>query len=45
MHRVAPTMRDTVRTIVCFSYAGIDELDRDVTHETMLHLYPGDADQ
>lgn len=40
MHRVAPLLEKDVRIITCFTYAGRDELERAVSHETMEELYP-----
>ncbi|HTV73209.1 MAG TPA: hypothetical protein VME66_05865 [Candidatus Acidoferrales bacterium] len=43
MHRVSPLREDDLRIITCFTYAGRDELDRDVSHETLEELYPSAA--
>jgi hypothetical protein len=40
MHRVSPLLEDDTRVIACFTYAGRDELQRVVSHETMEELYP-----
>lgn len=40
MHRVSPLLADDTRIIVCFTYAGADELQRVVSHETIEELYP-----
>jgi hypothetical protein len=40
MHRVSPLLEDDTRIITCFTYAGRDELERAVTHETLEELYP-----
>lgn len=43
MHRVAPLTRDGARRVIlCFSYATLADLERDVSHETMEELYPED---
>jgi hypothetical protein len=40
MHRVSPLIETDRRIIICFTYAGRDELERAVSHETMEELYP-----
>ncbi|NEY30951.1 ArpA protein [Streptomyces sp. PRKS01-65] len=43
MHRVAPLTKEGARRVIlCYSYATLADLDRDVTHETMEELYPED---
>lgn len=41
LHRVAPLARDgIVRTIMVFTYASLADLEKDVSHESMLDVYP-----
>jgi hypothetical protein len=40
MHRVSPFLEEDTRIVSTFSYAGADEADRVVSHETMEELYP-----
>lgn len=39
MHRVSPLKEADLRLITCFSYAGADERDREVSHESMEEIY------
>jgi hypothetical protein len=39
LHRVAPLVRDGLRDALCFSYAAVRDLTRDVTHETLDYIF------
>jgi hypothetical protein len=39
MHRVSPLKEADLRLITCFSYAGADEQNREVSHESMEEIY------
>jgi len=39
LHHVSPLKEADLRIIVCFSYAGADEIDRVVSHESMEEIY------
>lgn len=40
LHRVSPVSAGAERIVVCFSYATLADLDREISHETMQELYP-----
>lgn len=41
LHRVAPLRREgLVRTVLVYTYGSLDDLTREVTHETMEDVYP-----
>lgn len=39
MHRVTPIQPGMTRTMICFSYASLDDLDKDISHETVETIY------
>nr|WP_262121463.1 hypothetical protein [Serratia ficaria] len=39
LHHVSPLKEADLRIITCFSYAGADEIDRVVSHESMEEIY------
>ena len=39
LHHVSPLLEADLRLIACFSYAGADEIDRVVSHESMEEIY------
>jgi hypothetical protein len=43
LHRVAPLVKEgALRIILCFSYASLSDLEREVSHESMQDIYPED---
>jgi hypothetical protein len=45
LHRVAPLRYEAERMIVCYSFATVGDLEREVDHESMEALYPESHDR